>query len=330
MVTRTHAADPARSLEAEYLALLQRWWPPALLARDAPVVAELARNMDYARAHNLSFSQGGAVAAPHWVHQDHVELMTPTVSGQPAFTLVRLTSVNITLVRSEKLAAEVRPVRSCDAYFMNLAEGGKNLGTDCTPGNRIGDQTDHRFFGQVDTAAVLMLNGLLGATGADTSATALHTGVFNWLRDNDARLSSLVMARGYLVAIDPSLVTVKVTNMRPAMSFLQLLLVVLAAVAALLSYAAVAIFARQHYASSLLANLVATTTDERQPKSGQKPRFLWRVPDISLATHGSRVFMETEAGLYRLDRPAAAGGVAEEHDLNDGYVQHSYVTPKRD
>jgi hypothetical protein len=38
------------------------------------------------------------------------------------------------------------------------------------------------------------------------------------------------MARGYLVANDPSLVTLRVTNMQPAMSFLQLLLVVLAAV----------------------------------------------------------------------------------------------------
>jgi hypothetical protein len=69
-------------------------------------------------------------------------------------------------------------------------------------------------------------------------------------------------------------------------------------------------------------------TDERQSKLSQKPRFLWRVPDISLATHGSCVVMETEAGLYRLDRPA--GGVAEQHELNDGYYPNLYVTPKQD
>ncbi len=312
MATRAHD-DPAVSIEAEYLALLKRWWMPEMVEQQSHIIADLARNMAVSRAHNLSFSQGGAVASPHSVLQEHVELMNPSVDGKQAFTMVRLSSVNITLVRSETLAAEVRPSNDCDFYYMNIALGGKPWGTDCVAGFSFGDQTNHRFLGQVDTAAVLILNGLFALAGTNSSAKALHAGAYEWLRRNDARLANLVMARGYLVAIDPSLVTLTVTNMRPAMSFLQVLLVVLAAVAALLSYVAVAIFAKKHYTVSLLANLVATTTDERQPKSSQKPRYLWRVPDINLATQGARVLMGTTAGLYRLDR-TAAGGDAEQQD----------------
>jgi hypothetical protein len=56
---------------------------------------------------------------------------------------------------------------------------------------------------------------------------------------------------------------------------------------------------------SLLANLVATTTDKRQPKRSQHPSYLWREPDIGLATHGAQTVMTTAAGHYRLDQSAA-------------------------
>ncbi len=304
--------DPPTPVEAECLELLKRWWHPDLLQKESHVIADLARNMASARTHNLSFSSGGAQAAAYSVQQEHVELLNPTVEGKPIFSMVRMSSVNITLVHSETLAQEVRPAGDCDFFYMNLALGGRPWGTDCVAGFSYGDQTNHRFFGQVDTAAVLILTGLFGLDGTNTSSLALHAGAYNWLRQNDARLSNLVMARGYLVAINPSLVTLKITNMRPAMSILQLVLVGVAAVAALLSYVAVAIFAQTHYTLSLLANLIATTTDERQPKLSQKPRYLWRVPDINLATVGARVFLVTTAGLYRLESSVA--GTSEQQD----------------
>jgi hypothetical protein len=147
MVTRTHAGDTAPALEAEYLVLMQRAWPPELLERDAHIVAKLARNMDYARAHNLSFKPrrrlcGAKLGAAGARGADDA------AGGRPAGPHTGAPDVGKPHAHaSESLAAEVWPLTSCDAYFLNPAPGCKDYGTDCTAGNSNGDQTDRRFFG---------------------------------------------------------------------------------------------------------------------------------------------------------------------------------------
>jgi hypothetical protein len=336
--------DPAATFtEADITDLLRRAWHPAYVDEHAALISNISRRMVDARARNRSSSEGFAAALPHSVQQDHFELLnvagfTDDLKAQasPHFTAVRVTTVNITLVRSDTLTADVQPLGECSKFHMNQAVGGRGIGTDCYKEFGGRNQRGARFLGQVDNTAMLLVNGFFGDRGPSTPANALNTDAMRWWNANDARLDALVLARAYIMAFDPALVTLRVSRVRPAMSHLQLLLVVAAAVAALLGYAAFSLFATEHYASSLLANLVATTADgAQQPKASRKPRYLRRVPDIRLTHEGDCVVMENGAGVYRLDRssataaattgfvPAAAAAGAAGFDV----VPQPYVTP---
>jgi hypothetical protein len=282
--------------------LLTRAWDPAMLRDSKSDIDDIAARMANAMVRNVSFSQGGAAALPHLVQQETIELLTAGPEcTQDWFTFVQVVSVNVTIVCSDTLPAAVAPLEGCDKYFQNLAVGGRAIGTDCYKafGN---DQTGAHFLGQVDTAAMFILNGFLARRGANSSASALDTAAHGWLRKNAACLDGLVLTRAYIMAIHPRLVMLKVSSVRPAMSYLQLLLVLLASIAAALSFGAVTVFASGHYRSSLLANLVAMAHDENQPKLSQNTHYLWRVPDIVLGRESARVVMGNNASIYRMER----------------------------
>ncbi len=197
------------------------------------------------------------------------------------------------------MAAAIEPAERCSRYYVDQAVGGHSIGTDCYKAFG-GDDTGAHFLGQYDNTAMFILNEFFGNRGATTSTNALSAAEMGWLHASGQRLDNLLLSRGYIMAIDPRLVTISVSNMRPAMSYLQLLLVLVASVAALLSYGSFTIYAAGHYSSSLLANLVATTARENQPKSSQKPRYLRHVPDIRLDRASDRIVLRTNAGVYQL------------------------------
>jgi hypothetical protein len=296
---------------ADVADLLTRMWDPALVGEQAAEIADTAQRMAAARANNVSFSQGWAAAQRHSVEQFNVELLNAKTEDMEDayFTLVRVSRVHITHVRSDLLAAAIEPAERCSRYYVDQAVGGRSIGTDCYKAFG-GDDTGAHFLGQYDNTAMFILNEFFGNRGATTSANALSAAAMGWLRTNEQRLDNLLLSRGYIMAIDPGLVTISVSNMRPAMSYLQLLLVLVAAVAALLSYGSVTIYAAGHYSSSLLANLVATTARENQPKSSQTPRYLRHVPDIRLERASDRIVMKTHAGVYQLGQSESERDVA--------------------
>lgn len=286
------------SLE-EVTDLVKRGW-----STDSVVISDVARSIIDARSQNSSGVFGLTAETETSVSQVNYELLNPeVVPGEVAYSLFRASGVNITLVRSDELPEPVVPLEPCDKFYMNIALGGKLRETDCYLSS-VGNQTQegHRFYGQVDTSAFLILNGVLGDGRFNYSDKALNQQANEWVVNNDKKLSNLVLSRGAILSLGPETVIVEVTNTQPAISRLQILLVAICAVFAGLSWLCLIFFAKAHYSYSLLANLIATTmitSDGEDVKSG-KPRYLVDCPEIKL-THenGPTTLMTTATGVFK-------------------------------
>ncbi|KAL4731174.1 hypothetical protein ACLX1H_000135 [Fusarium chlamydosporum] len=198
-----------------------------------------------------------------------------TSDGGSQYSLISLTSTNMTVIRSENIAEAPVPLAPCEkSNSQNEAYGGKLGRLDC-----FGHQTvpDPVFFGQVDTAAVMVAHGL-GDGRSNVSSKSLDPDSLNWIRDNAQSLESLLTARAYSVSIDPSLVQISVDELIVAMSRLQLALSCLALVMAMVLWLALMIFADAHWASSLLANLIHSTAETKSAKPG----YMMRDPKVAL------------------------------------------------
>ncbi len=314
--------------------LVRRSWSSDPAQQEDPRIDTIARNMVQARARNASHMRGVAVGWKHWVAQSTHELLNvePT-QGNVTFTAMRITNVNISLVRSETLPEAVKPAGQCDRFYRNEASGGKVNGTSCVNSNS-GNQTNHRFFGQVDTTAVVIFNYLLGNGKSNITSKALDQRGYDWYAKNEGRIIKLLLARGFIMGIDPNLVTVQISTVKAAISYLQILLILVAAVFALVSWGSAIVFASPHYSNSLLANLLATTTtindstepDARAAKSPPiKPGYLHQLSEIQLGHEGTRTVLETATGVFRLVNKdgTARPAVAAAGDT-DSSNQHSF------
>jgi len=185
----------------------------------------------------------------------------------PLYSLLRFATSEILLIRSETLSPSRVPTpfnnQACPASFMNIAYGGRVTGTDCRIAETNLDwaksknkSTQARFFGQVDTSAVLLLTGL-GDGQSNRSADALDETIQQWLYWPPVlnRLNSLLLARGFAVGVDASLVTVTETSLIPAASWLQFTLVFLAVTLALVLWVVVTCLPTDQWSHTLLWNL---------------------------------------------------------------------------
>ena len=191
---------------------------------------------------------------------------------------MRITGVNITLVRSESISASPTPLSTCDFAFQNLAYGGRVKDTDCPFINSSFPQ-GAEFFGQVDTSAVLIVYGL-GKARSNISADAIDEGILNWLANNAEKMDNLLLSRGFIVGIDPSLVTVQVSSPSPAISYLQIFLVVLTGFLALAAWILQSFCTSAPWGSSLFVNLVFTTQSTPQPV--KRSTYIHKVPKVEL------------------------------------------------
>jgi hypothetical protein len=284
--------------------LVKRAWSPNPADQSNPIIYRVANSIIDARAQNSSGVFGLSAETETSVSQVNYELLNvETIPGVVGYSLFRSSVVNITLVRSDELPEPVVPVEPCDRFYSNIALGGKVRETDCyTSQLVVGEQSDHRFWGQLDTSAFLILNGVMGEGRFNYSDKALNQQAWEWLNANDARLSDLVLSRGMMLALGPSTVMVEVSSIQPAISRLQILLIAICAILAGGSWLCLIFFAKAHYSSSLLANLIATTmrtTDGEDTKSS-KPQYLVSCPEIKLTQEGtSRMAMTTATGAFR-------------------------------
>ncbi|KAF7506555.1 hypothetical protein GJ744_011592 [Endocarpon pusillum] len=291
------------SLE-EVTDLVKRAWSTDPADQSNPIISKVAQSIIDARSRNSSGVFGLTAETETSVSQVNYELLnveyTPDRVG---YSLFRASVVNIMLVRSDELPEPVVPLEPCDRFYMNIALGGKVRKTDCYLSS-VGNfsQEGHRFYGQVDTSAFLILNGVLGEGRFNYSDKALNQQAFEWAVNNDEKLSNLVLSRGAILALGPANVMVEVTSIQPAVSPLQMMLIAICAVLAGVSWLCLIFFAKAHYSSSLLANLIATTmitTNGEDVKSG-KPRYLADCPEINL-THenGPTTLMVTATGVFK-------------------------------
>ncbi|RKK58976.1 hypothetical protein BFJ69_g17344 [Fusarium oxysporum] len=215
-------------------------------------------------------------------------------------SLISITTTNITLIRSETLSDAPKPFEKCErSNFQNEAFGGKVTRTDCA-GSRPA-RGKPGFFGQVDTAAVMVAYGL-GNGRSNISAQSLNNDVLTWIRNNSETLESLLVARAYTVSIDPSLVQITVDRLTVAMSHLQVVLSCLALLLAIVLWLGLMIFADAHWASSLMANLINTTSEPRKTKPG----YILRTPDVALQSGGQKKkFLAVDGKMVTLYNPTS-------------------------
>lgn len=300
------------SLE-EVTDLVKRSWSTDPVDQTNPIIDKVAHSIIDTRSQNSSGVFGLTAETETSVSQVNYELLNPEIdTGIVGYSLFRASIVNITLVRSDELPAPIVPFEPCDKFYSNLALGGKVRKTDCyTSSVGNSNQTGHRFYGEVDTSAFLILNGILGEGRFNYSDKALNQEAFEWTVKNDERLNDLVLSRGAILSLGSKTTTVQISSIQPAISQLQILLVALCAVLAGAGWLCLVFFAPPHYSSTLLANLIATTmvkSNGDDHKSGE-PRYLFNCPEINLTrVGGPRTIMTTGTGEFRhveLESPGA-------------------------
>ncbi|UPK90909.1 hypothetical protein LCI18_001844 [Fusarium solani-melongenae] len=248
--------------------LVRRTWSTNETERKDPLIDKIVGGMMRAQDEDLSFQFGAnsAVNSNLTVLQSSWGYFTAVSGGNDIFSLVSITSTNITLIRSETIDRAPSPLEKCDqGSFQNEAFGGRVTQTDCAAS--VGDNESHKFFGQVDTAAVLIVYGL-GNGRSNVSSESLNDDVLSWTENMSATLESLLVARAYMVSINPALVTISVQKLMVAMSGLQLLLSILAAVLAGVAWLALSILADAYWSNTFLASVMHTTLERSGKRSG--------------------------------------------------------------
>jgi hypothetical protein len=264
--------------------LVQRTWSFDETERKNPLIGRIANQMISAQSRNLSYEYGGnavdndnrSIAQSNW------GMYTVENEGKAMYSLISITTTNITLIRSETIPKAPEPFQKCDrANFQNEAFGGKVIRTDCEAS--VASDGKLGFFGQVDTAAVVVAHGL-GDGRSNISSKSLDNDVFTALGENSETMENLLVARAYAVSIDASAVQITVDKLMVAMSYLQLALSCLALLLAFVLWLGLLIFADAHWASSLMANLINTTSEPDKTKPG----YMTRTPDVTLQSGGQK------------------------------------------
>lgn len=221
-------------------------------------------------------------------------LQATIVEDTTVFTAFQILDVNVTLVNSETVQQEPTPFEDCDTWYENVAFGGVVEGSSCFLALRADGRTGV-FQGQSDTMAVFILSGTLAKRRATTAADALNEHARRWIQENDGAIEVLLLSRAYIAAGDAGAVKVDVYVIRPAVSILQLFLLMLPVLTFILSWGSVRGWVGKHFQSSLFANLIATTHDGYH---AEKPGFMTDPPQLTIVRDEGRVYLGTATGVF--------------------------------
>ncbi|KAF8879460.1 hypothetical protein BD779DRAFT_1612891 [Infundibulicybe gibba] len=194
------------------------------------------------QANHSSFSGGTFLRQDLSVSASTIEFLnvTNTFDQSPIYAVLRATTTNITLIRSETLPVPSTPLSPCTLPFSNLATGGRVRSTTCDPSNSSPNTTTSsdpgtRFLGQLDASAVFILTEVLGDGGTAQAATALNATGLRWYQDRAAHIDQVLASRAFILGGTRASVLVDVQHAAPALSRLQLLLELLPVLAATVS-----------------------------------------------------------------------------------------------
>lgn len=223
------------------------------------------------------------------------QLQSIMVGDTTVYTVFQILDANITLINSETVPQAPTPFEHCDTWYQNVAYGGVLAGSDCALALR-GDGKTGVFQGETDTMGVFVLTGTLNNRRATTSADALNGDAWRWTQDNNNAIEALVLSRAYIIAGNLRLVAVDVGVLRPAVSIVQLILVLLPVLVFFVSWGVVLGWVESHFQSSLFSNLVATTHDGY---NGARPKYMHDPPKLGIKRGvDGRVYVGTETGVF--------------------------------
>jgi hypothetical protein len=301
--------------------LVRRSWGTKESERKNPRIDMLVGDMMRAQDRNVSYNAGMSEAANRnlSVLQSSWGFLTITNSftGEDLFSAILITRTNITLIRSETLDEAPTAFEPCDdASFQNEAFGGKVAQTDCAGTSKTGG-SGGQFFGQVDTAAVLIVYGL-GYGRSNLSSESLDEAALVWFTDNLGSMASLLIARAYVISINPALVGISVKKLIVAMSALQLFLSVLTVLLGGVGWVLLTYCADAHWSSTFLANLLHTTAyrDKQRPRPG----YMRNTPELDMRSDGGRNYITVSGQPIVLQEiyPAFTGPLASPETVNVG------------
>ncbi|KAK4457981.1 hypothetical protein QBC42DRAFT_308974 [Cladorrhinum samala] len=267
---------------------------------DPPMLDRIVTDLLRAQQNRTSYNFGanfvagnGTNGAATTVIQNSWSFLTPktTASAEEIYSVVYITSTNITLIRSENIDNPPAPLGGCSQPFMNLAYGGKVTQTDCVAPTISTEGV--RFYGTVDTSAVMILYGF-GAGRSNISAESLDQKVVDWARANSPKLTNLLVARAFAADVDQSglLVSVTVDNLIAALSGLQLLLCLLPPVLVFAVWLALVFWVEENWSKSFLANLINSTLYAGTPQS--ESLYMKRPPNVDMIAHEEGIHIVIE------------------------------------
>lgn len=293
MKTTLLAPAESRIQIAEVRDLVERTWrardDAALLEHDVDAVGRLLDGGMTGLVMGRQHADGYKVTSRVY------SLLAPLTNvGIRLFTAFQILDSNLTLINSETVDVAPTPFEDCDTWYRNEAYGGVVTGSNCIVAER-GNGKTAVFQGQADTLAVFVLQGVLGKKRAGTAAAALNDTAWSWVQENDDFLESLVLSRAYIVGGNAGAVKIDVNTLRPALSMLQILLMVLPPLWFLVTWGVVLGWVGGHYQVSLLTNLVATT---HEGLDGAKPDFMTKIPKMGLVLAGGKVHLGTRTGVF--------------------------------
>jgi hypothetical protein len=303
---------------SEVMDLLKRTWSTNETEQHAPLIGTLFKSIMNAQEQKKSFSYGLNSASNVTTTQVSWQYLTWENSGAPQYSTIRISMTNITLVRSDTIEHAPTPFRTCDASFQNQAYGGKLTGSDC---RGSGMRNQSRFFGQVDTSAVLIQYGLGDGT-SNISSEALDQSIWVWSVDHGSQMDDLLLARGFIVSVAPSLVTLELSEIVPALSYLQVFLILLSVILAATGWVCLRKLASSNWSNTLLSNLVASTTPRGDDEKRQVPSYLRRPPEVQLQEMNGKAEITVDGS------PVVLGGDAPGSSSIHVESKQIYTSPK--
>lgn len=146
------------------------------------------------------------------------------------------------------------------------------------------------YLGHIDQPSSMVLLGILENLNETTYSRRLYSpSATTWLQQNQERVNNLLLARAMLSAMNRSDLTyITLTNLSPAISYLQILLVCIPIVSLIAIYLLFLFFDGGHYNSSLLMSLLTTTHLTKGLKGrlvdhcNDPPYYLWNMEDVVL------------------------------------------------
>jgi hypothetical protein len=270
-----------------------------------PDIKAIADVVIGAQTNQTSLTIGFSQQETYSVLSSRIELlnvMDAFLATERLYTSLRLIYTNITLIRSETLPNPIMPYggsADCPNFFSNVATGGRVRSTDCY--KSIGNQTDARFLGQLDASAVFIHTDVLGDGRQSVSAAALNQTGVDWYLRNSPHIDDLLIARGLILGGDRDAVPLAVQVLQPAISYLQLLLLLLSAVVAIVVMVLVKVGeSTGYYTNSFLSAVCATMhIDGRDgTTSCTKAGYLHKPPEIELVTAGQHVVISTSGRVF--------------------------------